>query len=183
MEATTYVAQVQALSRLGPGRTTSIQFTTPLLQASPVDPPYRELEANHNDLERRQPDNTLRKQGGTTTVFPSSVPHSSSTFGLRPDVLLRNSAVKHTSKLFIRNLASNIPGCLCLVTSLWVFVDSLLQWLYCICICVVLSFCIFRARDMKVCGYFENLLNIRFGNQLKCRLCLQVRLSIIQNMN
>jgi len=36
MEATTYVAHIQALSRVGPGRTASIQFMTPLLQTSPL---------------------------------------------------------------------------------------------------------------------------------------------------
>lgn len=94
-----------------------------MVSTSLLDPPYHELEASHNDLERKQ-ENSRKKQE-IAAVFATNV--FTSTFGSRPDVLLRNAADKQTSKLFTRNLASNFPGCLCLVIFLWVIVDSLLQ--------------------------------------------------------
>jgi hypothetical protein len=66
-EGTTYLVRVQALSKMGAGRIASVQFTTPLLQIKPIDPPYKEIGPSGD----RRPDFKRRQEVAVLTSLPS----------------------------------------------------------------------------------------------------------------
>lgn len=68
LEATTYLVEVQAITKFAQGLISSIQFATPLLQLSPIGQPYRELfntDKKQNDNSKKRTTFTLN----TTTIM------------------------------------------------------------------------------------------------------------------
>jgi hypothetical protein len=76
LEGMTYLVRVQALSKAGAGRISTVQFTTPLLQLAPIDIPFRGADdsgGHHDDDDEDEDDYVHRPVDGSNVVVVSTL--------------------------------------------------------------------------------------------------------------